>query len=196
MAMFYSTLIVPMFNKQKPLEEGSLRDDINKLAFKTGFKLDNIFVLDGSKRSTKANAYFSGLGSKKRIVLFDTLIKDLSNVEIVAVLAHEIGHYKKKHTLKGMVLSVIETGFTFYLLSFFIGSITLSQALGSEDASFQLGLVAFGILYSPVSLILGLFGNFYSRKNEFEADEYAGKMVDPEHLQNALKKLSVNNLAI
>jgi STE24 endopeptidase len=195
MTMFYSTLIVPLFNKQKPLEEGELRNEINDFAVKTGFKLDNVFVIDGSKRSTKANAYFSGLGVKKRIVLFDTLIKDLNKEEIVAVLAHEIGHYKKKHTLKGVILSIIETGFTLYLLSFFIGSIVLSNALGSEEVSFQICLIAFGILYSPVSLILGIATNIYSRKNEYAADKFAALNYGALHLQNALKKLSVNNLS-
>jgi len=195
MTMFYSSIIVPLFNKQTPLEDGDLRNAISDFAQKVGFKLDNIYVIDGSKRSTKANAYFSGLGRKKRIVLYDTLIKDMSVEEIVAVLAHEVGHYKKKHSLKGIILSIIETGFTLYLLSFFVGSIVLAKALGAEEASFQIGLIAFGILYTPVSLILGLATNVYSRKNEYEADKFAGENYNPEHLQNALKKLSVNNLS-
>ena len=193
--MFYSTLIVPLFNKQTPLEEGELKTAIRNFAEKVDFKLDNIFVIDGSKRSTKANAYFSGLGTKKRIVLFDTLIKDLDTDEIVAVLAHEIGHYKKKHTKKGMIISVLQTGLTLYILSLLIANPELSRALGSEQTGFHLGLIAFGILYSPVSTVLGLGMNIFSRKNEFEADAFAGKHYAEEALMNALKKLSVKNLS-
>ncbi len=193
--MFYSTLIVPLFNKQTPLEEGELKTAIRDFAEKVDFKLDNIFVIDGSKRSTKANAYFSGLGAKKRIVLFDTLIKDLDTDEIVAVLAHEIGHYKKKHTRKGMIISVLQTGLTLYILSLLISNPELSKALGAEQTGFHLGLIAFGILYSPVSTVLGLGMNIFSRKNEFEADAFAGKYYTGEALMNALKKLSVKNLS-
>ena len=193
--MFYSTLIVPLFNKQTPLEEGELKTAIRNFAEKVDFKLDNIFVIDGSKRSTKANAYFSGLGAKKRIVLFDTLIEDLDTDEIVAVLAHEIGHYKKKHTKKGMIISVLQTGLTLYILSLLIANPELSRALGSEQTGFHLGLIAFGILYSPVSTVLGLGMNIFSRKNEFEADAFAGKHYAEEALMNALKKLSVKNLS-
>ena len=193
--MFYSTLIVPLFNKQTPLEEGELKTAIRNFAEKVNFKLDNIFVIDGSKRSTKANAYFSGLGAKKRIVLFDTLIEDLDTDEIVAVLAHEIGHYKKKHTKKGMIISVLQTGLTLYILSLLIGNPELSKALGAEQTGFHLGLIAFGILYSPVSTVLGLGMNMFSRKNEFEADAFAGKYYSEEALKTALKKLSVKNLS-
>ena len=193
--MFYSTLIVPIFNKQTPLEEGELKTAIRNFAEKVNFKLDNIFVIDGSKRSTKANAYFSGLGAKKRIVLFDTLIEDLDTEEIVAVLAHEIGHYKKKHTKKGMIISVLQTGLTLYILSLLIVNPELSKALGAEQTGFHLGLIAFGILYSPVSTVLGLGMNIFSRKNEFEADAFAGKNYKEEALRTALKKLSVKNLS-
>jgi len=193
--MFYSTLIVPLFNKQTPLEEGELKTAIRNFAEKVNFKLDNIFVIDGSKRSTKANAYFSGLGAKKRIVLFDTLIEDLDTEEIVAVLAHEIGHYKKKHTKKGMIISVLQTGLTLYILSLLIANPELSKALGAEQTGFHLGLIAFGILYSPVSTVLGLGMNIFSRKNEFEADAFAGKNYKEEALRTALKKLSVKNLS-
>jgi len=193
--MFYSTLIVPMFNKQTLLEEGELKTAIRNFAEKVNFKLDNIFVIDGSKRSTKANAYFSGLGAKKRIVLFDTLIEDLDTDEIVAVLAHEIGHYKKKHTKKGMIISVLQTGLTLYILSLLISNPELSKALGAEQTGFHLGLIAFGILYSPVSTVLGLGMNIFSRKNEFEADAFAGKHYREEALRTALKKLSVKNLS-
>jgi STE24 endopeptidase len=195
MTMFYSSLIVPLFNKQTPLEDGELRNAINEFALKTGFKLDNIFVIDGSKRSTKANAYFSGLGMKKRIVLYDTLIKDHTTEELVAVLAHEIGHYKKKHTLKGMLMSVVQTGLMLYIISLFIGNPVLSQALGATQGSFHMGIVAFGLLYSPLSLLLGILMNLLSRKYEFEADRFAGENYNATALQQALKKLSVNNLS-
>lgn len=195
MSMFYSSLIVPLFNKQTPLEDVELKDEIQNFSSKVGFKLQNIFVIDGSKRSTKANAYFSGLGAKKRIVLFDTLIKDLTVKEIVAVLAHEIGHYKKKHTLVSIIISILQTGVTLFILSLFIDNPELSKALGSDNPSFHLGLIAFGILYSPVSTIVGLVMNVFSRKNEYEADNFANKYFDGEELISSLKKLSRNNLS-
>lgn len=195
MMMFYSTLIVPLFNKQSPLEEGDLKEAIKDFSIKAGFKLDNIFVIDGSKRSTKANAYFSGIGAKKRIVLYDTLIKDLTTSEIVAVLAHEIGHYKKKHTLSGIFISIIQTGITLYILSLFISMPQLSEALGSNEVSFQLGLIAFGILYTPISIILGIFTNLISRKNEYEADRFAKEHGCSESLISGLKKLTEKNLS-
>ncbi len=195
MMMFYSTLIVPLFNKQTPLEEGELRSAIEAFAEKAGFRLDNIFVIDGSKRSAKANAYFSGLGPKKRIVLFDTLIKEHTTEELVAVLAHETGHYKKKHTTKGMLLSLVHTGIMLYLLGLFINRPELSGALGAAESSFHMGILAFGLLYSPVSLLLGVLGNRLSRKHEYQADAFAAEKYDPQPLQEALKKLSVNHLS-
>jgi len=195
MTMFYSNLIVPLFNKQEPLEDGDLRSAIEAFAKKVEFKLKNIFVMDGSKRSTKANAYFTGLGAKKRIVLFDTLIKEHTHDELVGVLAHEIGHYKKKHTLIGTVISLAQMGLMLYILSLFIGNPVLSQALGANEGSFHLGILAFGLLYSPLSTLLGLIMNGISRKNEFAADRYAGENFDPNPLQEALKKLSVNHLS-
>jgi len=194
MAMFYSNLIVPLFNKQKPLEDGELKDAVIEFSKKAGFKLDNIYVIDGSKRSTKANAYFSGLGSKKRIVLFDTLIKDLTSEQIVAVLAHEIGHFKLKHTLSSMIISIVQTGIIFYILSLFVGNQELTKALGSVEPTFELGLIAFGILFSPISSILGLFMNMFSRRNEYQADQFASKYGLGVALIGALKKLSVNSL--
>jgi len=195
MTMFYSNLIVPLFNKQTPLEDGSLRTKIEAFAQKVGFKLDNIFVMDGSKRSSKANAYFTGLGPKKRIVLFDTLIKDLDEEEIVAVLAHEVGHYKKKHTTTGMILGTIQMAVTLFLFSLFVGKDSFAVALGGQEASFHLGLVAFGILYSPISLLVGLGNNALSRRHEYQADRFAGKEYVAEHLVSSLKKLSKNNLS-
>jgi STE24 endopeptidase len=193
--LFYSELIVPLFNKQIPLPEGSLRSLIEIFSQKTGFILRNIYIIDGSKRSTKANAYFSGFGPKKRIVLYDTLQKELSEEEIVAVLAHEIGHYKKKHVLLNLIFSVLITGLMLFLLSVVVNSPSLSQALGSKNASFHLGLIVFGILYSPLSLIIGLLTNYVSRKNEFAADRFVRENFKPEVLATALKKLSVKNLS-
>ncbi len=195
MAMFYSNLIVPLFNKQTPLEEGELRDAIQQFSEKVGFKLDNIFVINGSKRSTKANAYFTGFGAKKRIVLYDTLINDLEIDELVAVLAHEIGHYKKKHVLQGLFISIIQSGIVLFIFSLLINSPALSRALGVEEPNFHIGLVAFGILYSPVSFVLGIFMNMLSRKNEYQADTFAAVNYQPESLASALKKLSVKNLS-
>ena len=195
MSMFYSTLIVPLFNKQAPLPKGELRDAIEKFASGVGFKLNNIYVIDNSKRSTKANAYFSGFGPKKRIVLFDTLIKDHTVEELVAVLAHEIGHYKKKHTVLGLGISLMQTGFMLFLLSLFVGNSILSEALGASNISFHLGVLVFGVLYSPVSLVLGLITNYFSRRHEFAADRFASEKYNAIALANALKKLSVNNLS-
>ena len=195
MTMFYSNIIVPLFNKQTPLEEGSLRSSIEAFAKKVGFKLDNIYVMDGSKRSSKANAYFTGLGPKKRIVLFDTLISDLEEEEIVAVLAHEVGHYKKKHTTTGLVLGIIQMAITLYLFSLFVGVDSFAVALGGEEASFHLGLVAFGILYSPISMLVGLGTNALSRHNEYQADRFAREKFIADRLVSSLKKLSKNNLS-
>ena len=190
MNMFYARLIVPLFNKQTPLEDGELKDKIRNFADKTGFQLQNVFVIDGSKRSTKANAYFSGFGREKRITLYDTLINDLNNDEIVAVLAHEIGHYKKKHIIVNLIISILVTGFTLWLLSLLIGNPLLANALGVEQPSFHIGLVAFGILYSPISTITGLLMNILSRKFEYQADYFAQSTYNAQDLINALKKLT------
>lgn len=195
MTMFYSNIIVPLFNKQTPLEKGELRSAIEEFSGKAGFKLDNIYVIDGSKRSTKSNAYFTGLGSKKRIVLYDTLINDLSKEQIVAVLAHEIGHYKKKHTLTGTILGIIQTGFTLFIFSLFLNNPHLSAALGVTRPNFHISVIAFGILYSPVSLMIGLLFNQISRRNEFQADRFAAEHYTAEYLISALKNLTSKNLS-
>jgi STE24 endopeptidase len=195
MNLFYSELIVPLFNKQMPLEEGSLRGKIEQFSNKTGFKLHDIYVIDGSKRSTKSNAYFSGFGPKKRIVLYDTLLKDFSEEQIVAVLAHEIGHYKKKHVLISLVTSIFMTGLMLFLFSLVVNNPLLSRALGTETASFHIGLIVFGILYSPLSMAIGLITNIISRKNEYAADKFVKDNYIPEYLAEALKKLSVKNLS-
>jgi len=195
MNMFYAKLIVPLFNKQTPLSDGSLRTKIEGYAKSVGFKLDNIFVIDGSKRSTKANAYFSGFGSEKRITLYDTLINDLEEEEIVAVLAHEVGHYKKNHIIVNLTTSILTTGFTLWLLSLFVGNPLLSEALGVSEPSFHIGLVSFGILYSPISEITGLIMNYISRKFEYQADNFAKNTYNGSYLISSLKKLSNNTLS-
>ncbi len=192
---FYTTLILPMFNKQTPLEEGELRTAIEKMSERAGFTLDNVFVMDGSRRSTKANAFFSGFGKNKRIVLFDTLINDLENNEIVAVLAHEIGHFRLKHIITGTILGVLQTGVTLFLLGWFVNHPALSQALGADEVTFHIGLIGFGILYSPVSGVLGLGMTIFSRRNEYQADAFAARHADPGALQSALKKISANALS-
>ena len=195
MNLFYARLIVPLFNKQSPLAPGSLRTKIEAYAKTVNFSLSHIFVIDGSKRSTKANAYFSGFGSEKRITLYDTLLNDLEEEEIVAVLAHEVGHYKKHHILFNLATSILLTGFTLWLLSLFIGNPTLSAALGVSEPSFHIGVVAFGILYSPISEITGLCMNLLSRKFEYQADDFAKQTYGAPPLISALKKLSKNSLS-
>ncbi len=195
MNMFYARLIVPLFNKQKPLEPGELRSKIETYAKKVGFTLDKIFVIDGSKRSTKANAYFSGFGSEKRVTLYDTLINDLEDEEIVAVLAHEVGHYKKKHILINLFASVVTTGFTLWILSLFVGNPLLSVALNVSEPSFHIGLIAFAVLFTPISEVTGLIMNYLSRKFEYQADNYAKTTYTGPPLISALKKLSKNSLS-
>lgn len=195
MAMFYSSLIVPLFNKQTPLGEGELRTAIEEFSGKVGFKIDNIFVIDGSRRSSKANAYFTGLGSKKRIVLYDTLIEEMTTGELVAVLAHEIGHYSKRHVVQGLFLGIAQTGLLLFLFSVVMKSPAISQALGVEQPNFHIGMIAFSILYSPLSMVTGLAMNRLSRKNEFQADAFAAENYSPTPLITALKKLSVKNLS-
>jgi STE24 endopeptidase len=168
---------------------------IEKYAENVGFTLDNIFVIDGSKRSTKANAYFSGFGSQKRITLFDTLINDLEPDEIVAVLAHEVGHYKRKHIVFNLVTSILVTGVTLFLLSVCINSPLLSEALGISIPSFHIGLIVFGILYSPISEITGIFMNYISRVFEYQADNFAKETFAAAPLVSSLKKLSKNSLS-
>ena len=193
--MFYAKLIVPLFNKQRPLEDGELKSAIEKYAKNVGFTINNIFVIDGSKRSTKANAYFSGFGSQKRITLYDTLINDLETDEIVAVLAHEVGHYKRKHIIFNLISSILLTGLTLFILSLFVNSPVLSEALGVSIPSFHIGLIAFGILYSPISEVTGLFMNYMSRKFEYQADNYAKQTFEGKSLITSLKKLSKNSLS-
>lgn len=195
LTLFYSSIIVPLFNKQTPLEEGSLKDKLYAYTSEQGFKLDNIYVIDGSKRSTKANAYFSGFGPKKRIVLYDTLIKDLTEEEIVAVFAHEVGHNKRKHTVFNMIVSLLLTGVTLYILGLLLGNSLLADAFDVKQSSFHIGLIAFGILYSPISEFTGVLMNIISRKFEYQADDFAKETYGGEFLISSLKKLSKNSLS-
>ncbi|MDR1783191.1 MAG: M48 family metallopeptidase [Dysgonamonadaceae bacterium] len=195
MTFFYSEWIVPLFNKQKPLEGGELRSAIEDFARKAGFQLRNIFVIDGSKRSTKANAYFTGFGKKKRIVLYDTLTDDLDTQEIVAVLAHEIGHYKRHHIVQSIFISILTTGLTFFILSLFLGNLQLAEALGGKTASFHLGLIGFSLLFAPISDVTGLAVNWLSRRNEYQADAFAASFGLGDALISALKKISVKSLS-
>jgi STE24 endopeptidase len=195
MTFFYSEWIVPLFNKQKPLEDGDLRTAIQQFADRANFRLSNIYVIDGSKRSTKANAYFTGFGRKKRIVLYDTLANDLTTNEIVAVLAHEIGHYRKRHIVQSLVISLLTTGFMLFILSLFLNNQALAEALGGRQASFHLGIIGFSLLFAPVSELLDLASNCLSRRNEYQADDFAASFGLAEPLTSALKKISVKSLS-
>ena len=193
--MFYADLIVPIFNKLTPLENGELRDKIEAYSKKVGYSLKNIFVIDGSKRSSKANAFFSGLGPRKTIALYDTLIQKHSDEELVSVLAHEVGHYKKKHIFISMILTIFQLGIMCYLFELCMSFDLIANSLGSSTMNFHIGIIAFSFLYSPVGLIIGVLMNILSRKNEFEADNYAKETYDGNSLSLALKKLSVDSLS-
>jgi STE24 endopeptidase len=193
--MFYTSLILPLFSKLTVLPDGDLKAAIQAFSKKVNFPVDNVFVMDGSKRSTKANAFFSGIGKRKKIVLFDTLIEKHDTQELVAVLAHEVGHFKKKHIVLSYVLSVIQIFFVLFVLSLMISQPDLSLALGGTQNAIHLNLIAFAILFSPISGITGLLMSMLSRKNEFEADAYARETFGGEALANALKRLSVDTLS-
>lgn len=195
MNFFYTRLIVPLFNKQSPLPEGDLKEKLNGYAKKVGFTLSKIVVINGSKRSTRANAYFSGFGPRKQVTLYDTLLDDLNEEEVVAVLAHEIGHYKRRHIPINLFMGIATTGLTLFIFSLLIDNPLLSEALAVPTPSFHLGLIAFGILYSPLSEITGLFMNWVSRKFEFQADAYAANTFKADPLITGLKKLAKNNLS-
>ena len=192
---FYAQIIVPLFNKQTKLEEGNLKNDIEKYSKKVGFDLSNIFVIDGSKRSTKANAYFSGFGKQKRVTLYDTLLNKLNDNQIIAVIAHEIGHYKKNHIIFNLIFSTIQTGLMLYILSLLIYIPIFSEALGIQSHSFHIGLITFSILYAPISEIFSLIFNVFSRKFEYQADHYAKETFNSKHLIEALKVLSKDSLS-
>ena len=193
--MFYADLIVPIFNKLTPLESGDLRSKIEKYCSEVGYSLKNIFVIDGSKRSTKANAFFSGIGPRKTIALFDTLVKNYTDEELVSVLAHEVGHYKKNHILISMFLTISQLALICFVFELCLDQNLIANALGSSTMNFHLGIIGFSLLYSPLSLITGIFMNMLSRKNEYEADEYAKNTSNGLALQSALKKLSADSLS-
>lgn len=193
--MFYTSLIVPLFNKLTPLEEGSLKNKIHEYSKKIGYSIDNIFIIDGSKRSTKANAYFSGIGPKKTIALFDTLVEKHTEEELVSVLAHEVGHYKKKHIFQGLIISILQIALMTFLLELCLNNEILINALGGTTPTFHLGIIIFSFLFSPIGLIMGTLMNIISRKNEFEADNYAKETFNGDSLVLALKKLSVDSLS-
>ncbi|WNJ20909.1 M48 family metallopeptidase [Pontibacter sp. G13] len=192
--VFYTSWLLPIFNKLTPLENGELREKIESYCQSVDFPLENLFVMDGSKRSSKANAFFSGMGKRKKVVLYDTLIEKHPDSELVAILAHEVGHYKRKHIVSGMVLGILQTGLMLFILSKFAFSETLSAALGGEFG-IHLNLLAFGMLYSPISTAIAIGMNLFSRKNEYEADEYAATTYEAEPLATALIKLHGDNLA-
>jgi len=188
--------IMPLFNRFDPLEDGELRQAIMSCAHSIGFPLDNVFVMDGSKRSGKSNAFFTGFGRHKRVVLYDTLVKQQTTAELVSVLAHEMGHYKKKHIIQNLFLGAVEMGVMFFLLSLCISYQGLFDAFYVESRSVYAGLIFFSMLYSPLGFFIGIFFRVFSRKNEYEADRFAVKVTaDPESLAMALKKLSVENLS-
>jgi len=193
--LFYTSLILPVFNKLTPLPEGELRDAIGSYASGNGLSLTDIYVMDGSQRSTKANAFFSGWGRRKKIILYDTLIKDLTTAEIVAVLAHEAGHYKLRHTLKGLAASLLQMSIILFLLGLVVNSPLLSQAVGVDEPSFYIGITVFGMLFAPISSVAGLLMNFISRRNEYAADRYAASTSNALSLMSALKKISANSLS-
>ncbi|RUM89316.1 MAG: M48 family peptidase, partial [Thermodesulfatator sp.] len=189
-------LIMPIFNKFEPLEDGELKKSILDYARKENFKMQGVFKMDGSKRSTKSNAFFTGFGRFKRIVLFDTLIARHTVEELTAIIAHEMGHYKLKHILKGIIRSILMSGFTLWLLSLFMGNQGLFEAFGMDHISVYASLVFFGFLYAPIGMATGIIDKAISRKYEFQADAYAVRTYGhPEALITALKKLSVDNLS-
>ena len=188
-------VILPLFNKFIPLEEGELKREIEQYAESENFKLKGIFKMDGSRRSSKSNAFFTGFGKYRRIALFDTLIAKHKVEELLSVLAHEIGHYKKKHIIKNLALAIFNSGVMFFVLSLFINNRGLFAAFRMQELSIYASLFFFGFLYTPISMIFSVFGNFLSRKYEYAADSYAvSTYKKPEAMIEALKKLTVDNL--
>ncbi|MEW6073627.1 MAG: M48 family metallopeptidase [Planctomycetota bacterium] len=190
------TWILPLFNRFTPLEAGELRDAVLAYARQVSFPLAGLFVIDGSRRSTKANAFFTGFGRHKRVALYDTLVASHSVPELVAVIAHEVGHYRRKHIVKSLVLGIAHAGVVFYLLSIFLTHAGLFAAFGIENPSVHAGLVFFGLLFAPLDLVLSFFLQRWSRKNELEADAFARETTGSGGpLAAALKKLSADNLS-
>jgi STE24 endopeptidase len=193
--LVFPTWILPLFNRFDPLPDGDLRDAISRYASSVGFALAGVFLMDGSKRSSRGNAFFTGIGKNRRIALFDTLVEKHTVPELVAVLAHEIGHYEKKHILRHLVLSVLHSGVMFYLLSIFLSHEGLFAAFYMEESSIYSGLLFFGLLYAPIELVLQVFLFHRMRLDEFEADRFAAETAEPEAMVSALKKLSADNLS-
>ena len=189
-------VIAPLFNKFTPLEEGELRTAIEEYSEKVKFPIGRIDVMDGSKRSGHSNAYFSGLGKSRRIALFDTLLEKHTTEEIISVVAHEVGHYKRKHIIKGTALGILETGVMLFIFNLIMKDAALFSVFGVSDISVYGGLVFFAMLYAPVSMITSLLTTAVSRKNEFEADTFSLETTkNPQALVNMLKGLAANNLA-
>jgi STE24 endopeptidase len=196
LTFFAPVVILPLFNKFYPLEDGELKTSIENYAKSQDFRLKGVFKMDASKRSTKSNAFFTGFGKYRRIVLFDTLIKKHTVDELVSILAHEMGHYKKKHILKSIIISIITTGFMFFILSLFINNEGLFQAFKMENTSIYASLFFFAFLYSPINMFISILSNMLSRKHEYEADTYASETYGKfESMISALKKLTVDNLS-
>ncbi|HSW37915.1 MAG TPA: M48 family metallopeptidase, partial [Acidobacteriota bacterium] len=193
----YSKIIVPLFNKQEPLAEGPLLDAIKEFSHKAGFPVKNVFVIDGSKRSSKANAYFTGFGRNRRIVLYDTLIASMGEKEVLAVLAHEIGHYRLKHIWQSMAIGVVNSAFVLFLFALSMESARLTETLGFESAEpvFHLNLLGFSILLIPVMRIKSLLTNHISRKMEYSADAFVRRHGMAQPLVKGLKILSSQNLS-
>lgn len=190
------TWIMPLFNRFDPLPEGELRQAILDYAKSIHFKLDNIFVMDGSKRSSKSNAFFTGFGKNRRIVLFDTLIENQSVDQLVAVLAHEMGHYKEKHILKNLGIGIMQSGVMFYVLSLFISYPGLFKAFYVQDISVYAGLIFFGMMYAPLDGLMGIALGALSRRHEYAADRFAVQTSGKGNAMiEALKQLSVHNLS-
>ncbi|MBP5612483.1 MAG: M48 family metallopeptidase [Bacteroidales bacterium] len=195
MTVFYTSLIVPIFNKLEPLPDGPVKDAVAEFAHRTGFDFQSLQVIDGSKRSSKGNAFFSGLGKRKSIVLYDTLMNELDVPHIVAVLGHEIGHYRMKHIRKSFIVACVSNALMLFLLSLCLKSPAFSQALSVDEPNFHIGLLSFGLLYSPVSTVTGLFSNFLSRRAEFQADAFAAEACgNSDDLKDALCRLSAQSL--
>lgn len=192
----YPRWIMPLFNRFEPLEEGELRQALSDYARSVGFALADVFVMDGSRRSSRTNAFFSGFGRNKRIALFDTLIEKHSKDELVAIFAHEVGHYAKGHIVKGLILSIVHSGLTFYLLSLFLGHRGLFEAFSMDHMSIYAGLLFFALLYAPIEMLLSFFFNLMLRRYEFQADRFAAETTgEPGAMVSALKKLSADNLS-
>tara|TARA_B100000427_G_scaffold114805_1_gene95334 strand:- start:2415 stop:3650 length:1236 start_codon:yes stop_codon:yes gene_type:complete len=190
------SFIMPLFNTFEPLEDGELKTKLEAYSLEHNFSFEGIYKMDGSKRSSKSNAYFTGFGKQRRIVLFDTLIEKHSADELLAILAHEMGHYKLRHIHKSLALSVVTSGLMLFLLSLFLNNVLLAEAFGMESVSIYSSLIFFGFLFQPIEAVIGVLSNYLSRKHEFEADAFAVRTTAlPDAMIGGLKRLSVDNLS-